>query len=55
MYYPRNWEKILEEIHKGACSSCIGRGALAIAAFPIGYYWPSLREDAMTSVRKYKK
>jgi len=47
--------KILEELHEAVCSSQIAGRALAVTAIQTGYYWPSLREDAMTLVRTYDK
>ena len=44
-------KKILEELHEGVCSSYTGGGALAAIAIRIGYYWLSLREDAMNLIR----
>ena len=48
-------KRILEELHQGICSSHAGDRALAITDIQTGYYWPSLREDAMTLVRTCDK
>ena len=45
---PKEGKKILEELHEGVCSTHAGGRALAVIAIRTGYYWPSLREDAMT-------
>jgi len=43
-------KKILEKLY-GVCNSHIGGRALAVNAIRTGYYWPSLRDDAMNLVR----
>ena len=47
--------EVLEDLHEGFCGSHIGGRALAEKALRTGYYWPTLREDAMNLVRKCKK
>ena len=46
---------MLEELHKGICSSHAGGHALAVMAIRTGYYWPSLWEDTMILVRTCDK
>ena len=52
---PEMGRKILEDLHERVCSSHIGGHALVITVIRIGYYWPSLQEDAMTLVRTCDK
>ena len=51
----KNGKEVLEDIHEGFCGSHIGGRALAEKALRTGYYWPTLRQDAMDYVRKCKK
>ncbi|XP_056688105.1 uncharacterized protein [Spinacia oleracea] len=44
---PEKGKEILDDLHQGLCSSHIGGRALAEKALRTGYYWPTLREDAM--------
>ncbi|XP_048492615.1 uncharacterized protein LOC125493374 [Beta vulgaris subsp. vulgaris] len=43
---------ILKELHEGACASHIGGRALREKALRTGYYWPTLKEDAMLYAKK---
>jgi len=52
---PADGQRILEELHQGICSSHAGGRALAVTTIRTGYYWPSIREDAMTLVRTCDK
>jgi len=47
--------RVLEELHEGICSTHAGGRALVVTGIRIGYYWPSLWEDAMTLVRTCDK
>ena len=40
---PGEGKQVLEELHKGICSSHLGGRALGVTALRTGYYWPSLR------------
>jgi len=52
---PDEGRKILEEIHEGECGAHIGGRTLAAKALRTGYYWPTLRADAIEMVRKCDK
>ncbi|XP_021839331.1 uncharacterized protein [Spinacia oleracea] len=52
---PENGKEILDDLHQGLCSSHIGGRALAEKALRTGYYWPTLREDALAMVQKCDK
>ena len=52
---PNRGKEILEDLHKGLCSSHIGGRALAEKTVRTGYYWPTLKEDAMWMVRRCEK
>ncbi|XP_010678230.1 uncharacterized protein LOC104893792 [Beta vulgaris subsp. vulgaris] len=43
---------VLKELHEGACASHIWGRALGEKALRIGYYWPTLKEDALLYARK---
>ncbi|CAA0830890.1 Unknown protein, partial [Striga hermonthica] len=46
---------ILEEVHEGICGSHPGAQALSYKILRQGYYWPTLKTDAATWVRKCPK
>ena len=46
---------ILPEIHEGVCGNHAGRQSLAHKALRQGYFWSTLRIDAMAFVRKCDK
>ncbi|XP_021747616.1 uncharacterized protein K02A2.6-like [Chenopodium quinoa] len=46
---------VLDDLHQGQCDSHIGGRALAEKAAHLGYYWPSLKSDAMKMVKKCDK
>ncbi|XP_056695057.1 uncharacterized protein [Spinacia oleracea] len=48
-------QEILEDIHQDLCSSHIGGRALAEKALRIGYYWPNLKDDALSLVKSCNK
>jgi len=52
---PDEGRKILEEIHDGECGAHIGGRTLAAKALRTGYYWLTLRADAIEMVRKCDK
>ncbi|XP_056691833.1 uncharacterized protein [Spinacia oleracea] len=52
---PEKGKGILDDLHQGLCSSHIGGRALAEKALRTGYYWPTLREDALSMVQKCDK
>ncbi|RDX70210.1 Retrovirus-related Pol polyprotein from transposon 17.6, partial [Mucuna pruriens] len=45
----------MKEVHEGVCGSHIGGRALASKIARAGYYWPTLRADCMSFVRKCDK
>jgi len=48
-------KKILKEVYEAVCSSHIRGCVLVIAVMLTGYYWPSVREDAVTLVSRCNK
>ena len=52
---PGEGRKILEEIHEGECGVQIEGRTLAAKALRTGYYWPTLRSNAIEMVRKCDK
>ena len=46
---------ILKEVHEGCCGHHLGARALAHKAFRIGYYWPTITEDARIMVQRCEK
>ncbi|GMH07670.1 hypothetical protein Nepgr_009510 [Nepenthes gracilis] len=49
---PEEAEYALQEVHLGICGSHIGGKNLAFKIMRQGYYWPTMRSDAMDFVRK---
>jgi len=47
--------RVLEELYECIYSTHAGGHTLAVMAIRTGYYWPCLREDAMTLVRTCDK
>lgn len=45
-------EYVLKEIHEGCCGDHLGAVALARKALMVGYWWPTMYADALTTVRK---
>ena len=45
--------KVLKEVHDGACAAHIGGRTLGEKASRTGYYWPTLKEDALTYAKKF--
>jgi len=52
---PEEGKKIIEELHKGIYSTHTRGRTLAVTAIRTGYYWRTLREDAMTLARTCDK
>ncbi|RDX82530.1 hypothetical protein CR513_36660, partial [Mucuna pruriens] len=48
-------EYTMREIHEGVCGTHIGGRALASKIARAGYYWPTLKNDCMSFVRKCDK
>ncbi|KAL0412586.1 UNVERIFIED_CONTAM: hypothetical protein Sradi_1460300 [Sesamum radiatum] len=48
-------EYVLREIHEGSCGNHSGGRALSSKALRQGYFWPTMRKDAMDLVRKCQK
>ena len=46
---------ILQEIHEGICDNHAGGQSLAHKALRQGYFWPTLKTDAMAFMRKSDK
>jgi len=44
--------RVMQELHEGICDSHIGGRALAFKVLRVGFYWPSLREDYLSYVRR---
>ncbi|XP_010681514.2 uncharacterized protein LOC104896463 [Beta vulgaris subsp. vulgaris] len=44
--------EVLKELHEGACASHIGGRALGENALRTGYFWPTLKEDALLYAKK---
>ncbi|GJT23265.1 reverse transcriptase domain-containing protein [Tanacetum coccineum] len=42
---------VLREIHEGSCSMHAGTRSVVAKALRIGYYWPTMHEDARTLIR----
>ena len=43
--------EILKEIHEGACGNHAGGRSLAHKALRLGYYWPTMEQDAADYAR----
>ncbi|XP_021863719.1 uncharacterized protein [Spinacia oleracea] len=52
---PEKGHEVLEDLHQGLCSSHIRGRALAEKALRTGYYWPTLKEDALDLVKRCDK
>ena len=52
---PEKGQEVLEDLHQGLCSSHIGGRALAEKTLRTGYYWPTLKEDALNMVKHCDK
>ena len=46
---------ILEEIHEGVCGDHAGPRSLVNKVIRIGYFWPTMQEDAVELVKKCDK
>ena len=46
---------ILQEIHEGICRNYAGGQSLAYKALRQGYFWPTMKTDAMNFARKCNK
>ncbi|GKF82814.1 reverse transcriptase domain-containing protein, partial [Tanacetum coccineum] len=42
---------VLREIHEGSCSMYVGTRFVVAKALRIGYYWPTMHEDARKLIR----
>ncbi|KAM1185600.1 hypothetical protein ACFX13_015126 [Malus domestica] len=52
---PAEAETIIREIHEGVCKNHVGSRSLAHKALRQGYYWPTLRQDAIRISRSCDK
>ena len=43
---PKEGERILQEIHEGLCGAHVGYRMLVKKTLLLGYFWPTLRQDA---------
>ncbi|RDX73388.1 Gypsy retrotransposon integrase-like protein 1, partial [Mucuna pruriens] len=48
-------EYMIKEVHEGICGTHIGGRALANKIVRAGYYWPTMRSDCMSFVKKCDK
>ncbi|GJY87234.1 reverse transcriptase domain-containing protein [Tanacetum coccineum] len=48
---PLHANYVLREIHKGSCSMHVGTRSVVVKALRIGYYWPTMHEDAIMLIR----
>ena len=46
---------VLQEIHEGICGNHAGEQSLAYKALRQGYFWPTMKTDAMSFARKCNK
>ncbi|KAL0394846.1 UNVERIFIED_CONTAM: hypothetical protein Slati_4450800 [Sesamum latifolium] len=46
---------ILQEIHSGCCGAHAGTGILANKALRAGYFWPTMKQDAIRLVSKCER
>ncbi|XP_071928199.1 uncharacterized protein [Coffea arabica] len=47
---PETGRHVLQEIHEGLCGAHVGHRMLAKKALLLGYFWPSVRQDAQNLV-----
>lgn len=52
---PEDGAKILEDLYARLCSAHMGGRTLAVTALRTGYYWPSMRDDALSMARACDK
>ena len=52
---PTQADFALREVHEGTCGSHLGGRSLSHKILRQGYYWPTMRQDAMEFVRKCDK
>ena len=52
---PNEAEYLLKEIHEGTCADHVGATMLALKILRQGYFWPSMKMDALEFVRKCEK
>ena len=48
----RHWEKVLEDLHEGPCGNHSGRRNLSNRALRMGYYWPTMKQEAIRYVTR---
>lgn len=48
-------EYVLKEIHEGCCGDHLGAVALARKALMVGYWWPTMYANTLTTVRKCER
>nr|GEX38829.1 hypothetical protein [Tanacetum cinerariifolium] len=49
---PRRAEYVIREIHEGSCSMHAGPRSVVAKAIRLGYYWPTVHQDARDMIRK---
>ncbi|XP_016164614.1 uncharacterized protein LOC107607148 [Arachis ipaensis] len=47
--------EVMDEVHEGICGNHIGGRALAAKIVRTGYYWPTMKRDCITKVKKCDK
>lgn len=50
---PREAKEMLKEVHFGKCGVHQGKKKLYRYILQMGYYWPSMKKDAVEFVKKY--
>jgi hypothetical protein len=46
--------ELLEDVQKGVCGSHASWHSIIGKAFKHGFYWPTVKDDAMEVVKKYR-
>ncbi|XP_048502779.1 uncharacterized protein LOC125498589 [Beta vulgaris subsp. vulgaris] len=46
------WKQVLEDLHEGTCGNHSGGRSLSNRALRMGYYWPTMKNDAVRYVTK---
>ncbi|GKD20077.1 reverse transcriptase domain-containing protein, partial [Tanacetum coccineum] len=51
---PLQADYVIREIHEGSCSMHAGPWSVVAKAMRLGYYWPTMHQDARDTIRKCK-
>ena len=46
------WGKVLEDMHEGTCGNHLGGRSLSNRVLRVGYYWPTMKKDAIRYIAK---